>query len=226
MSWIIGSCLLVWGISFWLGYLPLKRVYDTRYRDILVLLVGLLLFISAVQLLKENRIFTERTSSAVMAGLYASVAGFFSGSAVQLYRLKKKSGTVLYSWRSFPTEILPGIVALAMILFGLQRMSLFGDLPVTPIRFTSGLSLISIGMWGFVLRLIPEFRRFCICILDTAIDWDSLLAFQWVSEDVLEIEYEEETGIKTFTTRIPLHDRLKVEDLLKKKLLEKVSEGD
>ena len=132
-----------------------------------------------------------------------------------------ESGNIEYVHQSFLTHILPNLVALALILFGLQRTSLLGELPATPIRLSSGISIMMVGFWGFTIRLVPEMRQRAIIILDRKISWDSLVSYSWFSERVISIEYELNGHIKEFRTMIPDEDHLQTEELLNKKLLEK-----
>lgn len=114
------------------------------------------------------------------------------------------------------------IVAIAIILYGLYRTSIFTQLPITPIRVSSGLSFIAFGFWGMTLRLVPEFRQKGIILLDVLIHWKDFLNYQWFYEEVIEIEYEKDETILFFKTHIPPEDQLAIEDVLRAKMKEKM----
>ncbi|GAB5408957.1 MAG: hypothetical protein BalsKO_13220 [Balneolaceae bacterium] len=176
----------------------------------------MLLFLFKLEFLKEA------VAGAIITNIYASIFGFFSGSAIDQYATRVKSGSVLYCNRTFISEYLPVIVALVMILFGVYRSALFSDAAVTPIRITSGLSLLSIGIWGITLRPVPEFRTKGIVLLDSIVDWKHMLSYNWYTEEILEIEYTQDDSIRSFKTLIPPEDQLEVERLLSKKMREKL----
>ncbi len=224
MTWIIASALITSVLSLWLGYKRLLHIHDLTIRNVLVsITIGILIYSIMLYLFKIE-LLSEAISGAIISNVYASIFGFFSGAALNQYQLRTKPGKVLYVHRSFVSEYVPVIIALALILFSLYRSGLLTDLAITPIRVTSGLSFLGIGLWGITLRLVPEFREQGIILLDTCIDWEDLITYQWYSEVVLEIEYELEGSIKHFKTLIPPEDQPQVEQLLSKKMREKVEE--
>lgn len=168
---------------------------------------------------------SEALAGTIIANIYASISGFFSGSALDQFNLRRNQGVVLYSFRGFMSDHLPIIIALGLILFGVYRTSIFSDLAVTPIRVTSGFSILSLGLWGITLRLVPEFRRKGIMLLDLIIDWEDMLNYQWISEEIIEVEYTQDDSIKSFKTIVPVEDRKQVEALLSGKLREKLEKN-
>ena len=224
MIWIIISAILIALASAWLGYKRLFYLYQVSLRRfLLAALIGVSVYSLLLYLFKLE-ILSEEIAAAIITNTYASVFGFFSGSAFSQYRVRKNAGDVLYSNRSFVSEHLPVIVAIALILFGVHRSALFSELPVSPIRISSGLSLLSIGIWGITLRLVPEFRKKGFLLIDILIDWDNLAGYKWYGEEVLEIEYEQDDSLRSFKTLIPPEDQVQVETLLSVKMLEKMEQ--
>ncbi len=226
MLWILISVLITSLVSLWLGHKRLIHIHDLTIRNVLVSITLGILVYSVMLYLFKIELLSEAVSGAIISNVYASIFGFFAGAALNQYQLRTKSGKVVYVHRSFVSEYVPVIIALALILFSLYRSGLLTDLAITPIRVTSGLSFLGIGLWGITLRLVPEFREQGIILLDTCINWDNLITYQWYTEEVLEIEYELEGFIKHFKTLIPPEDQLEVERLLAKKMREKVEDND
>ncbi|MFN1833816.1 hypothetical protein AB2B38_001035 [Balneola sp. MJW-20] len=213
--------LLFFAISFWVGYKKLFYLDQIRLINLLYTATSVLFIFIVMQLLYRSGILTQDIAGVFMTVTYSCIAGSFLGAAVKLYHQKRQSGDIRYVNQSFLTHILPNLIALALILFGLQRTSLLTDLPVTPIRLSSGISIMMIGIWGFMISLVPEFRKQSIVILDRKIPWDALVAYSWFSERVIAIEYEHNGHIKEFKTLIPDEDHLSVEEFLNEKLIEK-----
>ncbi|MDZ7807059.1 MAG: hypothetical protein U5K71_08075 [Gracilimonas sp.] len=170
--------------------------------------------------------FPEAAAGFTMANVYASLFGFFFGASIQQFNQKKNCGKILYVNRSFWTDILPNVLAIGVILFGIQRTSILSDLPITPIRVTSGLSIIAFGMYGLTIRLVPEFRENGLILLDRKIKWDDFISYSWFSEGVIEIEYKKNDVIKSFKTMVPEEDELYLEKTLSKKIAEKLENDD
>lgn len=226
MIWIILSALITSLISIWLGYKRLIYVHDLTIRNVLVFATSGILAYSIMLYLFKIEILSEAVSGAIITNVYASIFGFFTGAALNQYQLRTRSGKIVYVHRSFISEYVPVIIALALILFSLYRSGLLTDLAITPIRVSSGLSFLGIGLWGITLRLVPEFREKGIILLDFCIQWENLVTYQWYTEEVLEIESELEGSIKHFKTLIPPEDQLIIERLLSKKMREKVEETE
>jgi len=173
--------------------------------------------------------FPQSVAAPMMAGLYILIAGFFAGYAYRLYRVRSDGGTILYQHRSFWVDHAPGLFAIALIFYGLYRTSLLGEMPVTGIRFSSGLSLICFGIFGWTLKVVPEFRSNGILFLDQFIPWKKVLAWRWHSEDVVLIEYivpekDDDERIKQFVTSIPPDEQKEVETVLISKMEEYAEE--
>ena len=85
---------------------------------------------------------------------------------------------------------------------------------------------MAIGIWGYTIRMVPEFRKKGIILIDSLIDWEDFLGYKWYTEDVLEIEYLYDDTIRSFKTLIPSEEQMKVETMLALKMKEKVEEKD
>ncbi|MTI87544.1 MAG: hypothetical protein FH748_06200 [Balneolaceae bacterium] len=222
MLWIIISASLVALISIYLGYSRLVYLDQINKRNLSISLLLILALFLVLQLLHSLGWFPQEIAAGTMTSVYASIGGFFGGAALQQFRQKSSSGPIEYVHNSFWTDIFPNVVALGLILFGIQRTSLLGDLPVTPIRFTSGCSILAVGCWGFTIRLVPEFRAKGIILIDRLISWDQLFAYSWYSEHVIEIEYLKDEKVKSFKTMVPDDDHLEIEQLLSSKMAQKI----
>jgi hypothetical protein len=226
MLWIVVSAFVVASLSGWLGYKRLLYLDQITPRNFSFTLLGVLVVFLILQFMHRIGYFPEAVAGAVMANVYASSFGFFLGAAVQQFMQKSDYGEIEYVNRSFWTDIFPNIVTIGLILFGLQRTSLFSDLPITPIRITSGLSIIAIGAYSFTIRLVPELRKKGLILLDRKISWDDFLTYSWFSEGVIEIEYKLDDEIRSFKTMIPDEDELFVEKMLTKKIAEKLEKDE
>lgn len=222
MLWIVVSSFFVSVVSIYLGHSRLLYIDQITVRRLSVTLLSILILFLILQWLHRIGYFPEAAGGFTMANVYASLFGFFLGAAIQQYNEKRKSGKIIYVNRSFWTDILPNVIALGVILFGIQRTSLLSDLPITPIRVTSGLSIIAVGLYGLTIRLVPEFREHGLILLDRMIKWDHFISYSWYSEGVIEIEYKHAEAIKSFKTMIPEEDELFVEKTLSKKITEKL----
>lgn len=222
MIWIIVSAFIVSIVSVYLGNKRLFYLDQITPRNLSFTLLSLLVLIMVLRWLHYLDYFPEAVAGAVMANVYASLFGFFSGAAYQQFQQKNDCGKIIYVNRTFWTDIFPNIVAIGIILFGLQRTSLFSDLPFTPIRVTSGLSIIAVGVYSFTIRLVPELRADGLILLDRKISWDQFFSYSWYSENVLELEYKLDDKIRSFKTMIPDEDQLFVEKILTEKIAEKL----
>ena len=221
MIWTYIFSFFALAVCFWLGYIKLFYIHDVTTRSLLLAIILSLSVYSLLMFSFKRGWLAEAIAGTMIACFYAAISGFFLGTAFVQYRNKQKSGKILYSCRSFWSDILPNLVALSLIIIGLHRTAILGEQIITPIRVSSGLSLLSIGVWGWTIRLIPEFRNKGILLLDNLVVWNNLLSYAWYSEEIIEIEYEQNGTIKNFKTLIPLEDRKQVEKMLKTKLLEK-----
>ncbi|MCR9132144.1 MAG: hypothetical protein NXI08_06210 [bacterium] len=222
MLWIIITAGFTFLISGFSGFKRLLYLYQLNLRNIAISAILGLLVLTLLLFLYRIEFMSEQVGAAIITNVYASVAGFFGGAAFQQYQTKAKAGHILYSNRSFLSDHASVIVAIAIILYGLYRTSIFTQLPITPIRVSSGLSFIAFGFWGMTLRLVPEFRQKGIILLDVLIDWKDFLNYQWFYEEVIEIEYEKDETILFFKTHIPPEDQLAIEDVLRAKMKEKM----
>lgn len=226
MIWIVVSAFIVSVLSAYLGHKRLLYLDQITPRNLSIALLGLILVLMGMRWLHYLGYFPEAVAGAVMANAYASLFGFFSGAAYQQYQQKSNCGDIIYVNRTFWTDIFPNIVAIGIILFGIQRTSLFSDLPFTPIRVTSGLSIIAIGVYSFTIRLVPELRANGLILLDRKISWDQFFNYSWYSENVLELEYQINNKIRSFKTMIPDEDQLFIEKILTEKIAEKLEKEE
>lgn len=226
MIWTVFSAIVTALLSLWLGNKRLFYLHQVSVRKFLLFTLILVVLYSSLLFLFKIEILTEEVAAIIITNVYASIFGFFSGAASNQYRTRSSSGKILYSYRSFISDHLPVIVAIALITLGIHRSAVLSELAITPIRITSGLSLASIGLWGMTLRLVPEFRINGIVLIDQVIQWKALLSYNWYSEEILEIEYEHGEVIRLFKTLVPLEDRADVEEILSRKLKEKMEQED
>jgi hypothetical protein len=226
MIWIVVSAIATAAISTWLGHKRLIYLDQLTVRNISYTLIGVLTLFLILQWMHRIGYFPEAIAGTVMANVYSSLFGFFMGAAVQQFQQKTNCGEIVYVNRSFWTDIFPNLAAIAIILFGLQRTSLFSDLPFTPIRVTSGLSIIAIGAYSFTIRLVPEIRKDGLILLDRKISWEQFFTYSWFSESVIEIEYKLDEKIRSFKTMIPNEDHLLVEKILSEKIAEKLEKDE
>ncbi|MDR9418790.1 hypothetical protein [Gracilimonas sp.] len=226
MIWIVVSAFIVALLSIGLGYKRLLYIDQITPRNLSITLLAVVFLFLILQWMHRIGYFPEFIAGAVMANVYSSLFGFFTGAAIQQFNQKSDYGDIIYVNRSFWTDIFPNIIAIGIILFGIQRTSLLSDLPFTPIRVTSGLSIIAVGAYSFTIRLVPELRAQGIILLDRAISWDDFFTYSWYSEGVIEIEYKQDGAIRTFKTMIPDEDELFVEKILTEKIAEKLEDDE
>ncbi|MEX0722913.1 MAG: hypothetical protein WD053_03500 [Gracilimonas sp.] len=226
MLWIIVSAFIVAALSIYLGYKPLLYIDQVTPRRLSLTLLGVVFLFLILQWMHRIGYFPEAIAGAMMANVYASLFGFFMGAATQQFQQKRDCGEIIYVNRSFWTDIFPNIVALGIILFGIQRTAILSNLPLTPIRVTSGLSIIAVGVYSFTIRLVPEIREKGLILLDRKINWDNFFTYSWYSEGVIEIEYKLNDSIRSFKTIIPDEDELFVEKMLSKKITEKLEKDE
>lgn len=167
--------------------------------------------------------FPQSVAAPFMMAVYSIVAGFFMGYAIRLYQIRSKAANILYQHRSFWIDHAPNLLAILLVLYGIYRTGLLTAQPMTGIRITSGLSLISFGVFNWTLKAVPEFRSGGVILLDRLIRWEHVISWNWQSEGILEIEYivtekEEDERIRQFFTSIPPEDRNELEVILKSKM--------
>lgn len=226
MIWIVVSTFIVALLSIGLGYKRFLYIDQITPRNLSITLLIVVFLFLILQWMHRIGYFPEHIAGAVMANVYSSLFGFFTGAAIQQFKQKSDYGDIIYVNRSFWTDIFPNIIAIGIILFGIQRTSLLTDLPFTPIRVTSGLSIIAIGAYSFTIRLVPELRAKGFILLDRAISWDDFFTYSWYSEGIIEIEYKLDETIRSFKTMIPDEDELFVEKILTEKISEKLEDDE
>jgi len=193
-----------------------------------IALVVLIVF-TAMMVAFITDIFPQSVAAPLMAGLYVTIAGFFAGYAYRLFRVRTKGGTILYQNRSFWVDHAPALIAVGLIIYGVYRTSILSVAPVTAIRITSGISLISFGFFTWTLKVVPEFRSKGILFLDQFIPWKKILSWKWHSEEVILVEYltgkkESDNRIKQFVTSIPPEEKKEIEMVLNSKMDEYAEE--
>lgn len=174
-------------------------------------------------------ILPQSIAAPMMAGLYITLAGFFAGYAIRLYKIRSDGGSILYQNRSFWVDHAPNLLAIGLIIYGIYRTSVLNDLPVTGIRFSSGMSLICFGVLGWTIKVVPEFRSNGILFLDQFIPWKRVLSWRWHTDDVVLVEYivsekQSEGRIKQFVTSVPPDEKKEIEMVLASKLEEYADE--
>lgn len=222
--WILNLFLVATAIAgSYAGYQPWFRFERLNKINVLNSALITLIFFTLLMILYAVGLFPQFVAAPFMMVLYSFLAGFFFGFAGRLYNLRGDSGQVLYQHRSFWVDHAPNLLAIAIILFGIYRTALLTDQVITGIRVTSGISLISFGIFTWTLKAVPEFRSKGIIFLDRNILWEEVIAWRWISEDILGIEYivEEDADderIKEFSTKIPEAERKEIETILKSKM--------
>lgn len=174
-------------------------------------------------------IFPQSIAAPMMAGLYITLAGFFAGYAFRLFKVRSDGGSILYQNRSFWVDHAPNLLAIGLIIYGVYRTAILTDLPITGIRFSSGMSLICFGILGWTIKVVPEFRSKGILFLDQFIPWKRVLSWRWHTDDVVLIEYivsekQSEDRIKQFVTSVPPDEKKEIEMVLASKLEEYADE--
>jgi len=208
-----------------IGYKPFFRLDKLTKRNVLNTILLVLFVFTGLLVAYNTGFFPQFIAAPFMVFIYLLLAGFFSGYAIRLMRIKSRSGALLYSYRSFWTDHAPAFLSIVIILFGLYRTGFFTDEPVTAIRLSSGLSLICFGFLGWFFKVVPDFRSEGIILLDQLIKWKHIISWRWHSEDVLKIEYLADTNeivrnVKEFLTSIPEDERVDIETILRSKMEE------
>ena len=222
MIWTISTAVLVFLISTWLGtkrYLKLDKITGRRF--LFVSILSLLLFL-ILRYVNDLGYFPQPIAAAFMANLYASISGFFIGAAFDQYKMKKNLGEIEYVNTAFISDLLPNLIALTLIILGIARTSFFDQQPITPISVASGISLMSIGLFAITLRITPELRKKGFVILDREIIWKNLISYSWHQEQIIEMEFEHDQTIRIHRSIVAPQDEKEVEQILAKKMIEKV----
>ena len=208
-------------LSFWAGFRRMVRLQHLTQRRVINGFIGAMIILTLMTLGQWLGWLPQEISAEFTMVLYALTAGFFSGFAVKMVVVKQRAKQTEYVYRSFWTEAAPAILAILIVAFGLYRTGLFTFGPYTGIGISSGISLVGFGFWGFTVKIVPEFRREGILILDQFVPWNKVVAYRWESENVLQIDYyTDDEKLTDFTTYIPPEDELVIERLLGRKLKE------
>lgn len=222
MIWTISTVVLVFLTSIWLGkkrFIKLEQITGRRF--LLTSIVALLLFL-ILRYMNDMGYFPQPVGAAFMSNLYASISGFFMGAAFDQYKMKKSLGDIEYVNTAFISDLLPNLIALTLIILGIARTSILDELPITPIRATAGLSLISIGLYAITVRITPELRKKGFVIFDREVPWNNLISYSWYQEQVIELEFTYEDTIRIHHSIVAPEDEKEVEKLLSKKMIEKM----
>lgn len=217
------SVLFLAGV--YLGERPYFQLRKLTPTIVLNTSLAVLILFTALMLAYVFGAFPQSVAAPVMAGLYIILAGFFAGYAYRLFKKKSDGGTILYQNRSFLVDHAPNILAIGLIIYGIYRTSVLIDIPITGIRFSSGVSLICFGILGWTFKVVPEFRSRGILFLDQFIPWKRVLSWRWHTDEAILIEYaepgrEEKDRIKQFVTSVPPDEKKEIELVLTSKLEE------
>lgn len=206
---------VIFGIACWIGYRRLLKLEHLNARRLINGFIIFMLILTFMSLAHWLQLLSQSVASYLNMGAYITAAGFFTGSAVKLFRVRKKAGNPRYIYRSFWTDYAPALLSVILIAFGIYRTSLLSLGPFTGIGITSGISLVAFGLYGWTIRVVPEFRARGVLILDQYIPWEKVLTYSWDSEESLRIDYYgNEDKLTEFVTFIPIEDRRQVEQLL------------
>lgn len=215
----IGLLGLVFLFSFWAGYKRVLRLQHLSRQRVLSGFIGATILLTLLITGQNLGFISQELGGTITMLLYCIASGFFFGFASKMVALKQEIKSTEYVYRSFWTDIAPNLISILLIAFGIYRTGFLALGPFTGIGITSGLSFIGFGFLGLTLRIVPEFHDKGILILDQFVPWKRVLAYQWVSENALKIEYyTKRKELTDFTTFIPPEDELAIERLLGKKL--------
>lgn len=224
--WIYITFLTVlFAAGLYLGERPYFQLRMLTPSVVLNVALAVLLLFTGFMIAYIIGLFPQFIAAPMMAGLYITLAGFFAGFAFRLFKKRSKGGTILYQHRSFLIDHAPNLLAIALIIYGIYRTAVLTELPITGIRFSSGLSLICFGVLGWTIKVVPEFRSDGILFLDQYIPWKRVLAWQWHTDEVVLIEYvvsdlDKDNRIKQFVTSVPPDEKKEIELVLTSKLEE------
>lgn len=224
MDWIVNIIFLLFGLLALLAGDRSSFSIDKLSGTVLLnSLLAILIFFTILMLLHVIGLFPQSVAAPFMSLLYSSLAGFFTGYAIRLFRIRKKMGALLYQHRSFWTDHAPVLFSIILIIYGLFRTAILTEQAITEIRVTSGLSLMAFGFVIWVLKTVPEFRSKGILLLDREIEWQDVLSWSWKSETVIAVEYipagkDWNEGIRQFLTSVPEEERKELETILKSKM--------
>ncbi len=209
---ILGIITLVTG---WIGYRKTFHLGMLSRGRVINGFLALMVILTLMTIAHWMRVFTQEFAATTTMGVYMSAAGFFMGYGGRLMGLKKKAGDIQYRYRSFWSDLAPALVSILLVAFGIYRTGILSLGPFTGIGITSGLSLIGFGFWGWTLSIVPEFREKGLLMLDRYHPWERIIAYEWISEESVEIDYITATkGVSSFSTYIPADDKTTAERIL------------
>ncbi|MGM0506123.1 MAG: hypothetical protein ACQER4_02910 [Bacteroidota bacterium] len=189
---------------FWVGSSGTVKLHSIRGFRLIQTALLLTVLLTGLQIAFRSGWIPHSVPAGAMSLLYGSTAGLLFGMSIRLFRLKQRSGQLYYTPRSFWSDHGLDAAALLLILFGLYRTTLFQELPVTPIRLFSGLSLTGLGLYSWTLRPVPEIRSRGILFLDRFIPVKQLLSSRWTEETTLTIDCRNhEEDIESIYLQVP-----------------------
>ncbi len=204
-----------------LGYLVGKRyiqLYTTTIRKALQLASLIITLYVVAMLLFINGFLSESLAGTLISLFYAFLSGAGMGKLHSQLGYKKIAGYPLYAYRNPVVHLTPLLVGSTLIISGFLRIGWAFDFIITPIRLFSGASLVLFGLLSFTLYITPHLRTQRILMIDHAIDWNTFLDYSWLSEDEVQLVFENQadTSIpsKSVTIRVNPGERMKVERIL------------
>lgn len=213
--------LFIFAVAAYLGHRRILRLDHLNQNRVINGLLAAVTVLTLMSIAHWLGLFSQLVAARVTTAVYTMAAGFFIGYGVQLVQLRRRAGGIEYVYRSFWTDVAPNLIAMILFVFGIYRTGLFHWDYFTAIGITSGLSLIGFGFLGWTVRIVPEFRKNGILLLDQFITWKTVVTYRWDSEEILQIEYlTGNQNISEFITYIPPEDQLIIERLLGKKIKE------
>ncbi|MEX0945677.1 MAG: hypothetical protein WDZ38_08360 [Balneolaceae bacterium] len=224
--WILNLFLLsILLLGFFVGKKSYFRLDRLNKITLLNTFLFILILFTVLMLLFVMGYFPQSIAAPFMMTFYSFLTGFFLGYAARLFNFRMATGILLYQHRSFWVDHAPNLLAIILIIYGIYRTALLTDQIVTGIRFTSGISLISFGGFTWMLKVVPEFRSKGVLLLDRFIPWDEILAWRWVSETAIGIEYmanrkNDDERISEFITSVPADEKNELETVLTSKMEE------
>ncbi len=206
-------------IGLFVGYQQWICFENLTRKKVLILFSSLVLVIVASGLLTTLNVIHRSTAELVTAGLYLLFAGFFLGTTSKLFVFLYRSGPVEYRQSNTLIRFIPNLLALLIIGYGIYRTHLFSPYPIHLLSWSSGTSLICFGIYGWRLKVIPEFRERGLLILDQRIPWQQMIGYEWHTEESICIEYRRSSEhISEIKTGVPSKDQLFLERLLRNKM--------
>lgn len=226
MIWIIISSVLVFILSIWIGKKRPLKLYQITARGFFLFIIGASFTLLIMRIVNDLGFISDHIAAAIMTNTYSCIGGILFGAAYDIYSLKQQAGKLEYSNKNLVTDIIPSLLAVTLLILSFARTGIFNELPITPIRVSSAISILSLGVLIITLSVVPEFKKKGILIIDQMIEWKALTSYKWVSEETIEIEYEMNDTIKVYQTIIPTSDQVRVEKLLNGKMMEKLETED